>query len=378
METTIPATISIDVEAVHDIAIGATLLGAGGGGETYLAELQLRQVIENGANIQLLHVADIPDSALIAACGWMGAPTVQKEKYANGSEAVRGLAILEEVMGRQIDAIFPIEIGGQNGLSPLLLAACRGIPVVDCDGMGRAFPEAHMVTFNIYGCRACPAVFTDEKGNSLVMRVTTNYEEERLGRQIAIAMGGHCHVIDYPISGRQLKQHAIRGTLSIARGLGHVIREANRNRSDPFNALFNYLVTTGYYRHAFILFDGKIIDLNRSIQDGFAKGKVILEGINNHAGHSMEVEFQNENLRASCNGKVVAMVPDIITLVDRETALAINTENLKYGQQVKVVGINVPPILRTAEALDVVGPRSFGFTTDYIPIEVLNQQGIHL
>ena len=172
METTIPATISIDVEAVHDIAIGATLLGAGGGGETYLAELQLRQAIENGANIQLLHVADIPDSALIAACGWMGAPTVQKEKYANGSEAVRGLAILEEVMGRQIDAIFPIEIGGQNGLSPLLLAACRGIPVVDCDGMGRAFPEAHMVTFNIYGCRACPAVFTDEKGNSLVMRVT--------------------------------------------------------------------------------------------------------------------------------------------------------------------------------------------------------------
>ena len=138
------------------------------------------------------------------------------------------------------------------------------------------------------------------------------------------------------------------------------------------------MVTTGYYRHAFILFDGKIIDLNRSIQDGFAKGKVILEGINNHAGHSMEVEFQNENLRASCNGKVVAMVPDIITLVDRETALAINTENLKYGQRVKVVGINVPPILRTAEALDVVGPRSFGFTTDYIPIEVLNQQEIHL
>ena len=378
METTIPATISIDVEAVHDIAIGATLLGAGGGGETYLAELQLRQAIENGANIQLLHVADIPDSALIAACGWMGAPTVQKEKYANGSEAVRGLAILEEVMGRQIDAIFPIEIGGQNGLSPLLLAACRGIPVVDCDGMGRAFPEAHMVTFNIYGCRACPAVFTDEKGNSLVMHAATNHEEERLGRQIAIAMGGQCHVIDYPISGRQLKQHAVRGTLSIARGLGHVIREANRNRSDPFNALFNYLVTTGYYRHAFILFDGKIIDLNRRIQDGFAKGKVILEGINNHAGHSMEVEFQNENLRASCNGKVVAMVPDIITLVDRETALAINTENLKFGQRVKVVGINVPPILRTAEALDVVGPRSFGFTTDYIPIEVLNQQGIHL
>lgn len=377
MESVIPATISLDMEAIHDVAVGATLLGAGGGGETYLAELQLQQEIENGANIKLMHVADIPANALVAACGWMGAPTVQKEKYANGSEAERGLEKLEQVMDRQVDAIFPIEIGGQNGLSPLLLAARRGIPVIDCDGMGRAFPEAHMVTFNIYGCNACPAVFTDEKGNSLVMEVITNQEEERLGRQIAIAMGGHCHVIDYPMTGRQLKQHAVRGTLSVARGIGRAIREAHRKRLDPFNALFEYLVTTGYYRHAFILFDGKIMDLNRTIRDGFAKGKVLLEGIENHTGHSMEVEFQNENLTAFSNGKFVATVPDIITMVDRETATAINTENLKYGQRVKVVGINVPPILRTAEALEVVGPRLFGFNTDYIPIEVINHEGIH-
>ena len=372
MESVIPAAISLDSEAIHDIAVGATLLGAGGGGETYLAELQLQQAIENGANIQLMHVADISADALVVACGWMGAPTVQKEKYANGSEAVRGLEKLEQVMNRQVDAIFPIEIGGQNGLSPLLLAAHRRIPVIDCDGMGRAFPEAHMVTFNIYGCRACPAVFTDEKGNSLVMEVTTNQEEERLGRQIAIAMGGHCHVIDYPMTGRQLKQYAVRDTLSIARGIGSAIREAHCNQLDPFSALFNYLAATGYYRHACILFDGKIIDLNRSIRDGFAKGKVIMEGIDNHAGCCMEVEFQNENLMASCNGKIVATVPDIITLVESETATAINTENLKYGQRVKVVGINVPPILRTAEALDVVGPKAFGLDTDYIPVEVLN------
>ena len=378
MVTSMPAaTTSLHMEAIHDIAIGATLLGAGGGGETYFAELQLRQALENGADIRLLHIADISEDALVAACGWMGAPTVQKEKYANGCEAVHGLEKLEEVMGRSVDAIYPIEIGGQNGLSPLLLAARRGIPVVDCDGMGRAFPEAHMVTFNIYGCKACPAVFTDEKGNSLVMYAATNHEEERLGRQIAIAMGGQCHVIDYPITGRQLKQHAIRGTLSIARGIGRAVREAHRNHLDPFSALFEYLVTTGYYQHAFILFDGKIMDLNRSIRDGFAKGKVMLEGIENHAGHSMEVEFQNENLTASSNGKFVATVPDIITLVDRETATAINTENLKFGQRVKVVGINVPPILRTAEALQVVGPRSFGFNTDYLPIEVINHEGIH-
>lgn len=364
------------MDAVHDIAIGAALLGAGGGGETYLAELQLQQELENGANIQLAHVADMCAEALVAACGWMGAPTVQKEKYANGGEAERGLDKLEQVMGRKVDAIFPIEIGGQNGLSPLLLAARRGIPVVDCDGMGRAFPEAHMVTFNIYGCSACPAVFTDEKGNSLVMEVVSNREEERLGRQIAIAMGGQCHVIDYPMTGRQLKQHAVRGTVTIARGIGSVIREAQERQLDPFSELFNYLATTGYYRYAYILFAGKVIDLNRSIRGGFAKGKVTVAGIDDHSGHCLEVTFQNENLLAARDGQIVATVPDIITVVDSETAKAINTENLKFGQRVKVIGISVPPILRTAEALEVVGPRPFGFSRGYTPIEVLNRKRI--
>jgi DUF917 family protein len=34
-----------------------------------------------------------------------------------------------------------IEIGGMNGIDPLLTAAELGIPVIDADLMGRAFPE---------------------------------------------------------------------------------------------------------------------------------------------------------------------------------------------------------------------------------------------
>lgn len=372
MENALPTCGPLDLETVRDIAVGTTLLGAGGGGETYLAELQLQQAIEDGAQILLMRAADVPDYAQVAACGWMGAPTVQKEIYANGSEAEAGLEKLEQILGRRVDAIFPVEIGGENGLSALLLAARRGIPVVDCDGMGRAFPEAHMVTFNIYGCNACPAVFTDVKGNCLAMEVVTNQEEERLGRQLTIAMGGHCHVVDYPLSGQQLKQHAVQGTITIAAGIGRAVRSARRERQDVFKALLAYLSSTEYYRHAQILFDGKIVDLDRSIRDGFTKGTVILE----EAGQEprrMEVEFQNENLSARCGGKVVATVPDIIAIADRESGHAINTENLRYGQRVKVIGISAPPVLRTAEALAIVGPKAFGLEADYIPIEDLNR-----
>ena len=54
-------------------------------------------------------------------------------------------------------------------------------------------------------------------------------------------------------------------------------------------------------------------------------------------------------------------MPDLISILDRETAEPITTENLKYGQRVRVVGCSVPPIMRSERALEVWGPQAFGF-----------------
>ena len=47
------------------------------------------------------------------------------------------------------------------------------------------------------------------------------------------------------------------------------------------------------------------------------------------------------------------------------------TEALRYGQRVRVVGVSVPPVMRTPEALDVFGPKYFGVNDIYTPIEEL-------
>ena len=70
-------------------------------------------------------------------------------------------------------------------------------------------------------------------------------------------------------------------------------------------------------------------------------------------------------------GKVVASVPDLITMVDHETSSPINSERVHYGQRVTVFGIGCPPHYRTERALEVVAPRAFGFDFDYQPIEKL-------
>ena len=85
----------------------------------------------------------------------------------------------------------------------------------------------------------------------------------------------------------------------------------------------------------------------------------------------MEVTFQNEHLVAREDGVVKAIVPDLICMVDSETAEPIPVEALKYGQRIKVLGVSAPPILRTPESLAVVGPQAFGLEEPFVPIELL-------
>ena len=71
---------------------------------------------------------------------------------------------------------------------------------------------------------------------------------------------------------------------------------------------------------------------------------------------------------ARVGGEVLSVVPDLICILDAETAEPITTEELRYGQRVRVMAVTVPPIMRTPEALAVWGPRTFGFDVDYTPM----------
>lgn len=360
----------IEQTDLADLAYGAAFLGSGGGGDPYYSLLLAEAAIQKCGRFDLISPGDLADDALVAPCGWIGAPTVSVEKLPNGSETVAGLKRLETILGRKVDAVLPIEIGGGNGLAPLTAAAELGIPVVDCDGMGRAFPESQMAIFNIRGLPACPSVVTAACGSLTVIDTKDNLAHERLARAISVALGGIAHMVEYPMSGADVKAHAIPGSVSAAIAIGNAVRQARQDASDPFAALAHALAATRVYPYCRTLLDGKITDLQRETQGGFSVGKVTIEGFGD-AG-TMEIIFQNENLVARLNETIVALVPDIITIMDRETADTITTERLKYGQRVKVVAAAAPAMLREASALTFIGPEAFGLGVDFTPVEHLN------
>ena len=353
----------IGLREIEDIALGAALLGAGGGGDPYVGKLVAIGAVRECGPVTLLDPEEVPDDALIVPIAMMGAPTVLSEKAIGGNEYKTLYNMVSQFYGRKIYAFMPIEAGGVNSMLPIAAAARMGLPLVDADGMGRAFPELQMVTFTIGGISATPMVLTDEKGNCVIFQTITNKWTEELARAVTMSCGGSVSVCLYAVEGHVLKKYAVKNIITRSEMLGRAIRNLkNSNDETPEEAFFK--TTEG-----FKLFKGKIVDVLRETRGAFNFGKVVLEGIGEYKGHDAYVEFQNENLLACVDNEIVATVPDLICLVNIETFVPVTTDALKYGKRVFIVGLKCFEMWRTTKGLELVGPRYFGCDTDYIPIE---------
>jgi uncharacterized protein len=351
----------LDPAALRALSRGSAILGAGGGGDAHVTLLQALQATEDFGPVTLVDLDELPDDALIMPCAGIGATTVILEKFENGDEGARLLDYLQFMTGRQVTALMAIEIGGGNALLPITWAARIGLPVVDGDGIGRAFPEIPQVTMHLAGIPASPAVLTDERGNLAVFRTISGDWMERLGRAAAVEFGGSASSAIFSLTAAQARGATVRNSVSKAIGIGEAIAGATGN---PVAALITKM-------DAFQLVNGKVLDVERHTTSGFVRGSVVIEGLGEDAGRLVRLELQNENLVAMERGHVLASVPDLITVLDAETADAISTEVLRYGQRVTVIAFACDPVWRTERGLSVAGPRAFGYEFDYLPVEEL-------
>ena len=186
---------------------------------------------------------------------------------------------------------------------------------------------------------------------------------ERYARAVTIEMGGAAGYAFPPMTAAEVRRTAISGTVSLAVEIGRAVRRARAALENPVDAA---LAVAGGQR----LFHGKIVDVERRLLGGFARGMLRLEGSGGDAGRSLRIDFQNENLIARADdGAILAVVPDLICLVDADSAEPITTEIVRYGLRVTVLGIPAPAMLKTAEALAVIGPGAFGYAdVAFVPL----------
>lgn len=349
---------------IEEIALGAAVLGTGGGGDPFIGKLLALDAVAKYGPVEMIQPEEVDDEGLVIPPALMGAPTVMVEKIPSGEESVGTLRALEVKLQRRAVAITPIEQGGLNSQIPIAVSAKVGLPMTDCDSMGRAFPELQMTAFHLHDIKATPMVLGDEKGNFILLETIDNVWTERLARTATVQMGGSALIAIYPLTGAQLKKACVKGTVSLSMRIGQAIRSARQKGENPIEDVVRVMGSK-------VLFKGKIVDLLRRTTGGFSRGEAKFQGIDDYSGQMFKIEFQNENLVAIRDGKVVASVPDLISVLDSESGLPITTEGLRYGNRAVVIGSPCNEVWRTPKALELVGPKYFGYDVEYNPVENL-------
>lgn len=360
----------LEEKDVDAIACGAMFLGAGGAGDTILLQIMAKQAIRENGPVRLLSPFALPDDAWVVTMSMMGSPAVHYEKMMSGYELIAALRRLEEEKLITAHALTSLEIGGINAITPILAAALTGLPLVDCDGMGRAFPECQMTTFHAFGAKASPFIICADNGKCESHQHESNIEIERTARISMTNMGGSVASASFPMLAKQLQEVAIHHTFSVCKRIGEAVLSSGSDVQRVYGSLAAELQNS-IYGKPHKLIEGKIVELQRYLQDGFLRGELLIEGSGFHHTEQIEIRFQSEYLLARQGERLLATVPDLICVLAADSGLPLLIDELEQQMKVWVIAIPCPIILRHPKMLDFVGPWNFGVGNAYVPLEQL-------
>jgi hypothetical protein len=366
----------IKEKEIEELTLGASILATGGGGDPEIGLLWAKKVLNEGKNIVLIDPMQIPDDILVACPCCLGSALVLTEKPPSEKVLTTAIDTLQDYVRRDLEAVMAPECGGVNSILAYAAAGEYDLPVIDADGMNRAFPELQMTSWTTHGVHASPTVSVNDKGDVTIIDTNENdHDAELIARKVAMVYGGISWLATYPMLGKELKRTSILNSQSIAWDIGKSIFQAREEHKNPIEALLKCLKSVRNV-NGYKAFEGKIIDIQREfgseINKGFTLGKIIMEGINEYKGMKAELDFQNEWLVARVDGEIKCLPPDLIALLDSDTGEPMRTDIIKYGYRGTLILIPVHERMRTDKGIETFGPRYFGYDLDFIPVEDLN------
>ncbi|CAF3441362.1 unnamed protein product [Fusarium graminearum] len=381
------------------IATGCYILGTGGGGSPYGLMIRLRSQLRNGAIVRVVNPEDLSDNARVGCGGGAGSPTVAIEKLA-GDELLEAQQELYKMCNTSATHMISVEVGGANGLSGLLLGSSdqMDIPTVDGDWMGRAYPTKWQTTPVVFKERETiwsPIAVSDGNGNVLVMpKASSDEAVERIIRSALSEMGSQVGAADAPVTGAETRRWAIEHTLSQSWRIGRAVARARKeNRVD--NVAETIIDECGGPGAGEVLWKGKIIGVERTLRNGHVYGECLIEGadVRDEASAAsgevseqqfkgiVKIPFKNENIAAlkvhpdrkeELQEDVLAIVPDLVCVIDAQNGEAVGTPEYRYGLLVVVLGIAASDRWTGSErGIKIGGPDAFGF--EHLKFEPLGQ-----
>ncbi len=320
---------------LEPLCLGTAFLGSGGGGEPTIERRICETLFQRTAQVLVKDIEDFSDDALIVPIAYIGPLVLQTELPS--LEPFR--AVLNAVArdySRPVSAVMPGEIGGGNALTPLIASLLSGIPLVDADLIGRAFPELSMSSVSVIpNDISVVAYLASPQGNVYRFSCASAQALEAACRQMCILEGTSLVMAIYPMTGAQAKKVGLRGAYRQALALGKALQQ--KSPIEDFVPIGN----------------GVIRDIQKTVEAGFLVGDFSVESEETR----YKVTFKNEYLAiTNLLGQSVCGSPDIIAVLAQ--GLPVMVEHLQEGQKIQLGCYSAHPIWYTPEGLRVAGLRA--------------------
>lgn len=365
-----------NIQEATDFVRGCTFYATGGGGLPENGIESLMSEINEKGFVQITDISEILDDAVAVCPFLMGsiAPHdeatlkemagfgfidgVNKEK----ARLAKAIQELEAYIGVKTTVVVPIELAGANTSGPISAGSSLGMMAVDGDYCGRAIPEILQITPYLYDRKWLPVASVDEWDNVCIIKKATNLRVvERIGKLISAGAYGLAGQAGFIMSGKELKETVIAGTLSKSYELGKFIREAQEAHLDHIPQKIAEKVG------GWVLAEGKRTDFEDEDRIGYYWGTTTIQS---DAGDEYKIWFKNENHVCWKNGEPFVSSPDLICVVDRHTGEPIPNPKMRQAQEVAIIVLPCDERLRQDKIKKVLDPQYFGFEDiSYVPVE---------
>ncbi len=331
-------------EEIKDVLVGATFMGSGGGGsgEQGLELLESLKKELGEVEIELISPEEMDPNGYAVMVAGIGAPKALKER-GFGPEAKYAFETFQKVFslsGREVNYLMAGELGGFNTMVPMYVSALEGVPFVDGDGNGRAVPELSTGLYPAYEIPPNPLVLANSKGTSVVAYLSDpldHVEAEKVARGICVAWDMVAAFCTWPVNRDQILNCLAPHSVSRCEKVGKAFREVKES-GGGIEELSKKLSELGSKE----IFVGKISKIEVKTEGGFDFGVTYIEGLGKYEGSEMAIFFKNENIFAKVNGKLEAVVPDLISIVDVDTLSPTTNADTKEGEKVAVYLTEAP------------------------------------
>ena len=357
-----PVSRDLGVDDVPDLVGGLLLLGSGGGGDPRILAASTARRLAT-APVRGIGLDDLDPDDLVVPVGYIGSTSVLREKLPSGTELPEAVQALTRWTGTPPTAVMPLEMAGVNGLAPLAAASMLGLPLLDADLMGRAFPRIDQSSLVVSGRAISPCAVAEPGGRTMLLDGVSPSEVESLLRLTIAHSSGWAALALPPQRAADLRETAIAGTADRALRLGRALREA-----DPSGTPAGLASALG----GTLLGHGRIVDVVTSPRAGRFDVTTV-SVVDERSGAVIRLEAENEFVVALADGVPVAWAPDLIAAIGTPglsvaAAGALLVDDLRPGAKVAVVRLDAPAWwTSTPERQAAVSPAAFGFGAVEVP-----------